>query len=152
MVVRKRSRRNSVRRNPDKNESTIVEATAAERLTALASDMVTSQHIIAREHNKLAKSQAEAEGILKTNKIVEFDVPDKGTHEMHRAMGKKSTTLDVDAFRELVGDEEFISIAKVTQGDAKGLITGKQWESITTTKAGVLKDAVYRFVGLGDKK
>ena len=143
-------RRQPARKRIQKEVTAPVEST--DQLDLLAKNIARKVLGISTAQGELADLYVQAEKVLRESGLEEHSVAGEGTHQMYKAKSNDSTTLDIAAFRELVGDAAFIEIASVAQKDAKELVTGKQWESITKKTKGGLKEAVYRFVLPGAKK
>lgn len=124
---------------------------AQKRLVKLAAEINDNVTLVAIAQDRLNKKYDEAQKLMQKNKLSLLEVPDEGTHRFEGVKGNDKTTMDMSKFRRAVTPDDFMGVVNVTSVNAKKLLTGKQYEAMTTTIKGTMKPAVYKFTPIKGK-
>ena len=134
-------RRTRIRRGP----SVVVPAADKAKLTKQVNEYFDLEAQVAEMTLRMSSLSEETFDTMKKAGIKEWPVHD-GQAEIVIPMGNSSTSIDVEAFRESVPDEDFMASISVSVTNAKKVLSGKELDAIAEVTPGKKKPAVIAFV------
>lgn len=114
-------------------------ASDVEKMQASLKSISTNEDKIAKLVAEIAEAKTNLFKTLKTYKLEKFEDATLLAF-IERAKGRAVSTIDVEGFKDLVSDEDFIACVKISQTEAKKVLSGKELDTVTTTVAAKLGD------------